>query len=59
MSTYNRVVKAIVDFEKSERNHDDYLAMMIGTSRAFIQGIGLGGTQISEAINEALMDKHD
>lgn len=54
LSTYEIVVKGIRDFENSERNSDDYLAMMIATSKAFSQDIGLGWHEISMAIDEAL-----
>ena len=59
LSTYEGFVKGIKDFEKSDRDHDAYLAMIIATSRAFRGGIGLGGAQISEAIDEALKGEEE
>lgn len=59
LNTYDGFVKGIQDFEKSERDHDAYLAMIIATSKAFRGGVGLGGTQISEAINEALKGEEE
>ncbi len=56
LSTYERFVKGIKDFEKSERTADDYHTMLAETSRAFMGGIGLGGSQIQKAIDEALKE---
>lgn len=45
---------AIVDFERSKKTHKDYIDFLCNSSKAFKQGIGLGGNQINEAVLEAI-----
>lgn len=49
-----KLIEAIVAFEKSNRAWDDYMALFIVVARCFRQGVGLSGQEISDAITEAL-----
>lgn len=49
---------AISTFDKSARTEEDYLKLFLEVRRAFAQGIGLGGEQITNAIKNAIADRN-
>lgn len=51
---HDDLVKAIETFENSNQKLDDYRDLVLASSKALRQGIGLGGEGLEKALQEAM-----